>query len=52
MGIKIDPILSLVVVTSILALAIAASWRRPEMPEVEGHPGMPWPTDEPDEPRS
>ena len=52
LGIKIDPILSLVIVGSILAVAIAASWRRPEMPEVEGHPGMPWPTDEPNEPRS
>ena len=52
LGIKIDPIVSLVIVTSILAVAIAASWRRPETPEVEGHPGMPWPTDEPIEPRS
>jgi tellurite resistance protein TerC len=50
LGIKIDPILSLVIVGSILAVSIAASWRRPEEPEVEGHPGMPWPTDEPDEP--
>jgi len=52
LGIKIDPILSLVIVTSILAVAMAASWRRPEVPEVEGHPGMPWPTDESNEPRS
>jgi tellurite resistance protein TerC len=52
LGIKIDPILSLVIVVSILAVAIAASWRRPETPEVEGHPGMPWPADEPNEPRS
>jgi tellurite resistance protein TerC len=48
LGIKIDPILSLVVVASILAVAIAASWLRPAAPEVEGHPRLPWPTDEPD----
>jgi tellurite resistance protein TerC len=49
LGVKIDPILSLVVVGTILAVAIAASWRRPETPEVAGHPGMPWPTDESNE---
>ena len=47
LGVKIDPILSLVVVGTILATAIVASWRRPETPEVEGHPDLPWPTDEP-----
>ena len=47
LGIKIDPIISLIVVLSILAVAIVASWLRPETPEVEGHPDLPWPTDEP-----
>jgi tellurite resistance protein TerC len=47
LGIKIDPLVSLVVVGSILATAIVASWLRPETPEVEGHPDLPWPTDEP-----
>ena len=51
LGIKIDPILSLVVVVSILAVAIAASGRRPETTEGMSHPGMPWLTDEPGEPR-
>ena len=48
LGIKIDPILSLVVVTGILTVAILASWLRPAPPEVEGHPDLPWPTDDPD----
>jgi tellurite resistance protein TerC len=47
LGIKIDPILSLVVVGTILAISIYASWRNPEEPGVEGHPHLPWPTDEP-----
>ena len=46
-GIKIDPIISLIVVGSILAVAIVASWLRPAPAEVEGHPDLPWPTDEP-----
>ncbi len=51
LGLKIDPVLSLVVVGAILAVSIVASWRRPETPEVEGHPDLHWPTDEPsDEP--
>ena len=48
LGIKIDPILSLVVVTGILTVAILASWLRPVPPEVEGHPDLPWPTDDPE----
>ncbi len=47
LGIKIDPILSLVVVIGILTVAILASWLRPVPPEVEGHPDLPWPTDDP-----
>jgi hypothetical protein len=47
LGIKIDPIVSLIVVGTILGTAIVASWLRPETPEVEGHPDLPWPTDEP-----
>jgi tellurite resistance protein TerC len=47
-GIKIDPIISLIVVGSILAVAIVASWLRPAPAEVEGHPDLPWPTDDPD----
>jgi tellurite resistance protein TerC len=46
LGIKIDPVLSLVVVGTILAVSILASWRNPEEPEVEGHDPLPWPTDE------
>ncbi|MCU0254709.1 MAG: TerC family protein [Acidobacteria bacterium] len=46
LGIKIDPIVSLIVVGTILGTAIVASWLRPETPEVEGHPDLPWPTDE------
>jgi tellurite resistance protein TerC len=49
LGIKIDPIVSLVVVGSILLAAIVASWLRPAPPEVQGHPDLPWPTDEPNE---
>ena len=41
LGIKIDPILSLVVVVSILAVAITASWGRPETTKGMSHPGMP-----------
>jgi tellurite resistance protein TerC len=47
LGVKIDPILSLVVVMAILAISIYASWRRPQEPEVEGHTPLPWPTDQP-----
>jgi len=47
LGIKIDPILSLAIVMTILAVSIVASWRNPEEPEVEGHVPLPWPTDEP-----
>jgi tellurite resistance protein TerC len=47
LGVKIDPILSLAVVLAILAISIYASWRNPEEPKVEGHPHLPWPTDEP-----
>ena len=46
LGIKIDPILSLAIVATILAVSIVASWRNPEEPEVEGHAALPWPTDE------
>ncbi|MEP7378396.1 MAG: TerC family protein [Chloroflexota bacterium] len=48
LGIKIDPILSLVVVVTILGVSIAASWRNPQEPQVEDHPNLPWPTDEDD----
>ena len=48
LGIKIDPILSLVVVISILTASVLASWLRPAPPEVQGHPDLPWPTDDPD----
>ena len=41
LGIKVDPIPSLVIVISILAVAIAASWRRPETTEGMRPPGMP-----------
>ncbi len=41
LGIKIDPIPSLVIVVSILAVAIAASWRRPEPTEGMHPPEMP-----------
>jgi len=49
LGVKIDPLLSLIVVGSILAAAIVASWLRPAQPEVAGHPDLPWPTDEPED---
>jgi len=50
LGIRIDPILSLAIVATILAVSIFASWRNPEDPEVEGHAPLPWPTDEGDPP--